>query len=65
MGYGGILVWTTWHQSIAEFPGLSVGLTYLPIPVSGFLTLLFVMEYLWIGAPPASSIIHRDQPQSE
>ena len=65
LGYGAILVRTTWAQSIAEFPGLSVGLTYLPIPVSGFLTLLFVIEYLWIGAPPATSIIYQDQPQSE
>jgi TRAP-type C4-dicarboxylate transport system permease small subunit len=65
VGYGSVLVRATWHQSIAEFPGLSVGLTYLPIPVSGFLTLLFVVEYLWIGAPPATSIIHKDQPRSE
>jgi TRAP-type C4-dicarboxylate transport system permease small subunit len=65
LGYGAILVQTTWFQSIAEFPGLSVGLTYLPIPVSGFVTLLFVIEYLWIGPPPATSIIYQDQPQSE
>lgn len=63
--YGAILVRTTWAQSIAEFPGLSVGLTYLPIPVSGFVTLLFVIEYLWIGPPPAISIIYQGQPQSE
>jgi TRAP-type C4-dicarboxylate transport system permease small subunit len=65
VGYGAMLVQTTWAQSIAEFPGLSVGLTYLPIPVSGFLTLLFVIEYLWIGPPPKTSIIYQDQPQSE
>ncbi len=65
VGYGAVLVHTTWPQSIAEFPGLSVGLTYLPIPVSGFLTLLFVLEYLWIGPPPKTSIVYKDQPQSE
>lgn len=65
VGYGAMLVRTTWFQSIAEFPGLSVGLTYLPIPVSGLLTLLFVIEYLWIGTPPKTSIIYQDQPQSE
>jgi TRAP-type C4-dicarboxylate transport system permease small subunit len=65
VGYGAILVRTTWFQSIAEFPGLSVGITYLPIPVSGFVTLLFVIEYLWIGPPPATSIIYQNQPQSE
>jgi len=63
--YGALLVQTTWPQSIAEFPGLSVGLTYLPIPASGFLTLLFVIEYLWVGPPPKTSIVYKDQPQAE
>ncbi len=65
LGYGVILVHTMWGQTLAEFPSLSVGITYLPIPVSGFVTLLFVIEYLWIGPPPKTSIIYRDQPQSE
>jgi len=65
IGYGALLVQTTWAQSIAEFPGLSVGLTYLPIPVSGLITLLFVIEFLWIGTPPPTSIIYQDQPQAE
>ena len=42
---------TTWHQSIAEFPFLSVGVTYLPIPVGGAITLLFVLERVLIGPP--------------
>src|SRR5947208_7807392 len=37
--WGARLVGTTWHQSIAEFPALSVGVTYLPIPVGGAITL--------------------------
>jgi TRAP-type C4-dicarboxylate transport system permease small subunit len=48
-GYG--LCITTWHQSIAEFPSLSVGVTYMPIPLGGFCLLLFVIERLLIGAP--------------
>jgi TRAP-type C4-dicarboxylate transport system permease small subunit len=44
------LVKVTYHQVIAEFPILSVGLTYLPIPVGGGITLLFVIERLWTGA---------------
>ncbi len=63
--YGALLVHTTWPQSIAEFPGLSVGITYLPIPVSGLVTLFFVVEYLWIGPPPKTSVIYQDQPQTE
>jgi TRAP-type C4-dicarboxylate transport system permease small subunit len=60
--YGTQLVRVTWGQTIGEFPTLSVGVTYLPIPLGGLFTLLFIVERLWLGAPPPSSIIHRDQP---
>ena len=50
--WGGRLVLATWHQVIAEFPFLSVGITYLPIPLGGAVTLLFVVERLLIGPPP-------------
>ncbi len=63
--YGVQLARTTWNQSIAEFPGLSVGLTYLPIPIGGFITLLFVVERLWCGDPPPSSVMYTDQPDAE
>jgi TRAP-type C4-dicarboxylate transport system permease small subunit len=43
---------TTWHQTIDEFPWLRVGITYLPIPIGGVLTCLFVLERLLIGPPP-------------
>jgi TRAP-type C4-dicarboxylate transport system permease small subunit len=45
------LVETTWHQSIADFPFLSVGVTYLPIPIGGAITLLFAVERMVIGPP--------------
>jgi TRAP-type C4-dicarboxylate transport system permease small subunit len=54
------LVRTTWHQVIAEFPLLSVGLTYAPVPLGGLLTLLFIMERLWIGEPSPRSVMYRD-----
>ena len=38
------LVQTTWFQAIPEFPVVSVGLSYLPIPIGGALTALFVIE---------------------
>ena len=50
--WGGALVETTWGNSVDEFPWLSVGITYLPIPVSGAMMLLFVIERLTIGPPP-------------
>jgi TRAP-type C4-dicarboxylate transport system permease small subunit len=52
-GYG--LCEATWNQSIAEFPGLSVGVTYLPIPLGGLCLLLFVIERLLIGPPADKS----------
>ena len=63
--YGTQLVQITWNQTIAEFPTLSVGLTYLPIPLGGLFTLLFIIERLWVGAPPPESIMYRDQPLAE
>jgi TRAP-type C4-dicarboxylate transport system permease small subunit len=38
------LVEATLHQSIPDFPALSVGLSYLPIPVGGAITALFIIE---------------------
>jgi TRAP-type C4-dicarboxylate transport system permease small subunit len=50
--YGGNLVAVTWYNTIADFPSLSVGVTYLPIPVGGALLLLFVIERVVFGMPP-------------
>jgi TRAP-type C4-dicarboxylate transport system permease small subunit len=50
--YGERLVAATWYNSIADFPFLSVGVTYLPIPVGGAFLLLFVIERLVLGMPP-------------
>lgn len=50
--WGGALVETTWTNSVDAFPWLSVGVTYLPIPIAGAMLLLFVLERLTIGPPP-------------
>jgi TRAP-type C4-dicarboxylate transport system permease small subunit len=44
--WGISLVQTTWFQGIAEFPIVSAGMAYLPIPIGGALTVLFVVERL-------------------
>jgi TRAP-type C4-dicarboxylate transport system permease small subunit len=56
--WGVKLVEATWDNSIADFPSLSVGVTYLPIPIGGVLLLLFVIEQLTIGPPPQAVIHH-------
>lgn len=50
--WGARLVEVTWHNSIPDFPFLSVGVTYLPIPVGGVCLLMFIIERLLIGTPP-------------
>jgi TRAP-type C4-dicarboxylate transport system permease small subunit len=52
INWGAKLVAATWQNSIADFPALSVGLTYLPIPLGGAILLLFVIERVAIGPPP-------------
>ena len=59
--YGVNLCLITRYQTMAEFPVLSQGLVYLPIPVAGLLTLLFVVEKVWIGEPPRTSFMYHDQ----
>ena len=49
--YGEKLVAATWYNTIADFPSLSVGVTYLPIPVGGAILLLFVVERVVFGMP--------------
>lgn len=50
--WGERLVEVTWHNTIADFPFLSVGVTYLPIPVGGLCLLLFIVERIFLGIPP-------------
>jgi TRAP-type C4-dicarboxylate transport system permease small subunit len=58
MFWGVRLVEATWFNTIADFPFLSVGVTYLPIPVGGAILLLFVVERVIIGPPaePTSTV---------
>jgi len=49
--WGTRLVEATWHNTIADFPFLSTGVTYLPIPIGGAILFLFVVEHLTLGRP--------------
>lgn len=56
--YGYTLCEATWNNTIAEFPWLRVGIAYSPIPVGGFITLLFIIEHLTIGRPRVEADPH-------
>jgi TRAP-type C4-dicarboxylate transport system permease small subunit len=53
--WGAKLVAATWQNSIPDFPSLSVGVTYLPIPLGGAILFLFVIERLLLGPPPTAA----------
>lgn len=61
LGYGVQLCQLTWYNTMAEFPALRVGIVYMPIPVAGLLTLLFLIEKVWVGPPPKDSVMYSDQ----
>ena len=62
LGYGVHLCVLTWGNTIAEFPWLSTGVVYMPIPISGALTLLFIVEKIWLGDPPKDDVMYSDAP---
>ncbi|MEO8144267.1 MAG: TRAP transporter small permease [Betaproteobacteria bacterium] len=57
--WGFQLVGITWQQSIAEFPWLPVGVSYLPLPLGAIVTLLFIAEHLWCG--PAKDLAEAEE----
>ena len=62
VGYGVHLCVVTWGNTIAEFPSLSTGVVYMPIPIGGLLTLLFIIEKIWLGDPPKDDVMYSDTP---
>jgi TRAP-type C4-dicarboxylate transport system permease small subunit len=61
LGYGVHLCQITWYSTMAEFPDLRVGIVYMPIPAAGLLTLLFLIEKIWLGDPPKGDVMYSDQ----
>ena len=58
--YGIKLCMGTWGQSIPELPWLPVGLTHVPVPLGGFVTLLFVLEFLFYGDQSQRAVVQFD-----
>ena len=59
--YGIQLCNITRYQTMAEFPAVSVAFVYSPIPIAGLFTLLFLIERVWVGDPPKTSLMYSDQ----
>jgi TRAP-type C4-dicarboxylate transport system permease small subunit len=54
------LCMTTWNQFLGEMPSLRVGISYLPIPLGGVLTLIFVVEKLFLGDQSHRRVVRFD-----
>lgn len=48
--YSYILCSELWSQPVAEFPLLTAGQTYIPLPIGSAITLLFIIERLFFGS---------------
>lgn len=60
MVWGMKLVLETMGQSLADLPWLPVGFTYLPLPVGGLLTLVFVLEKTFLGSQSRRAVVSFD-----
>ncbi|AFJ48564.1 TRAP transporter small permease [Shimwellia blattae] len=47
--YGGALCLELWQQPVAEFPLLTAGQNYLPLPIGSAITILFIFEKIVRG----------------
>jgi TRAP-type C4-dicarboxylate transport system permease small subunit len=63
--YGTTLCLQTMGQTLAELPWLPVGLTYLPMPLGGLFTLLFVLEKMCFGSQHQRSVVTFDHALEE
>lgn len=66
--YGTKLCMQTWGQSIPELTWMPVGFTYMPVPVSGLITLIFVIEHIVFGSQAHRAVViydHESAPAQE
>lgn len=63
--YGLQLCIGTWGQSISELPWMPVGFTYLPVPLGGAVTALFVLEHLFLGDQSHRAVVTFDHEAAE
>ena len=58
--YGTQLSLGTMGQTLAELPWLAVGITYIPLPLGAFLTLVFVIEKMALGSQHERAVVRFD-----
>lgn len=62
---GAKLCLETMNQVIGQLPWLPVGVTYLPVPLGGLTTLIFVLERLAFGTQKERAIVTIDHDKKE
>lgn len=60
VAYGTHLCLQTWNQVIGQLPWMPVGLTYIPVPLGGLVTALFVIEHVLYGSQHARAVVTFD-----
>jgi TRAP-type C4-dicarboxylate transport system permease small subunit len=63
--YGAKLCIQTWGQNIGEIPWMPVGATYLPLPIGGVITLIFVLERMALGHQGGREVVTYDHEKIE
>jgi TRAP-type C4-dicarboxylate transport system permease small subunit len=63
--YGTKLCIETWGQNIGEIPWMPVGATYLPVPLGGIITFIFIAEHLAFGSQHQRAIVTFDHAVNE
>jgi len=63
--YGAKLCLETMNQNIGQLPWMPVGVTYLPVPLGGLTTVIFVLERLAFGTQSARAIVTIDHEKKE
>jgi len=63
--YGSKLCLETWGQSVGQLPWLPVGATYLPVPLGGLTTALFVLEHIFLGHQGQRAVVTYDHVKAE
>lgn len=62
---GGQLCSELWTQPVAEFPAITAGQTYLPLPLGALITLLFIAETFICGSQAQRPLVTIGNPGSE